>query len=137
MLLGVTEEQLHEMEPDAVIALLRSAEEEESDAEEAQPSDHLSATELERLPARTATANSDSTTECAVCLVAFGAGQEVVHLPCSHVFHRACIIRWLARSRRCPFCRAELSQIRAEGAAGWAGDNKPPLSVEAARGDEG
>ncbi|KAJ4843154.1 hypothetical protein Tsubulata_018581 [Turnera subulata] len=43
---------------------------------------------------------------CAVCL------EDVVgcagRLPCDHVFHRDCIMKWLDTSHYCPVCRYEL-----------------------------
>lgn len=47
--------------------------------------------------------------ECAVCLAAFGDGDEVRFLPqCSHAFHPDCIDPWLESHVTCPLCRANL-----------------------------
>ncbi|CAN0926634.1 Putative RING-H2 finger protein ATL53 [Linum grandiflorum] len=48
---------------------------------------------------------SEST--CPVCLSDFNEGEPVRSLPvCSHVFHVACIDRWLLCHTNCPVCRA-------------------------------
>ena len=39
-----------------------------------------------------------------------GAG-EVVHLPCGHTFHHACISGWLRRQNSCPICRRQGRQL--------------------------
>ncbi|THU55524.1 hypothetical protein C4D60_Mb11t07480 [Musa balbisiana] len=45
--------------------------------------------------------------DCAVCLEGFKKGERCRALPsCGHVFHVACVDRWLAKSRGCPICRA-------------------------------
>ncbi len=41
---------------------------------------------------------------CAICLDAIEAEQRVRMLPCTHVFHDHCIVRWLCRANRCPVC---------------------------------
>lgn len=42
---------------------------------------------------------------CTVCLVAIELEDDAVALQCDHIFHRACISRWLTeRSRLCPLC---------------------------------
>ncbi|VAH41997.1 unnamed protein product [Triticum turgidum subsp. durum] len=47
--------------------------------------------------------------ECAVCLSGVGEGDEVRELRCRHVFHRACLDRWLATPpATCPLCRSRL-----------------------------
>jgi hypothetical protein len=116
-LLGLTPEELNEMGV-AVIERVREVEE-QSDADEDSASQHLSASELESLPARAAT-DQESAIECSVCLASLSAGQDVVRLPCAHIYHHACIVRWLASSRRCPFCRASAVENGA-GPAGLAG----------------
>ncbi|KAG8077965.1 hypothetical protein GUJ93_ZPchr0007g3611 [Zizania palustris] len=46
-------------------------------------------------------------TECAICLGAMQEGDVVRVLPsCGHVFHVACVDKWLASSSSCPVCRA-------------------------------
>ncbi|KAG8055388.1 hypothetical protein GUJ93_ZPchr0001g30100 [Zizania palustris] len=46
-------------------------------------------------------------TECAICLGAMQEGDVVRVLPaCGHMFHVACVDRWLASSSSCPVCRA-------------------------------
>jgi hypothetical protein len=44
---------------------------------------------------------------CSICLVEFSVGLEAVRLPspCSHVYHKDCILEWLDRSSTCPLCR--------------------------------
>ncbi|XP_021770056.1 E3 ubiquitin-protein ligase RNF6-like [Chenopodium quinoa] len=46
--------------------------------------------------------------ECSICLEKLGVGTEVIMLPCLHVYHTDCIIRWLERTHFCPFCRFKL-----------------------------
>jgi hypothetical protein len=46
---------------------------------------------------------------CAVCLAALRGGDECRRLPCLHAFHVACVDGWLARSRLCPVCKADVA----------------------------
>ncbi|XP_031493990.1 probable E3 ubiquitin-protein ligase RHY1A [Nymphaea colorata] len=46
--------------------------------------------------------------ECAVCLDHFEAGELLVHLPCAHYFHSACVIPWLKTQSICPCCRKQI-----------------------------
>lgn len=57
--------------------------------------------------------------DCAVCLSLLEEGDVVRMLPaCHHVFHVACIDKWLSSSASCPLCRAEVSpQMQAQGRA--------------------
>lgn len=43
--------------------------------------------------------------ECSICLEEFSTGLEVIGMPCSHVYHKDCIVEWLKRSHLCPLCR--------------------------------
>jgi hypothetical protein len=46
---------------------------------------------------------------CAICHDALHAASgDILRLPCSHLFHGACMRPWLARSRTCPTCRYSL-----------------------------
>ncbi|WJZ81045.1 hypothetical protein VitviT2T_000907 [Vitis vinifera] len=45
---------------------------------------------------------------CMICLEELSGGSEVTVMPCSHVFHGSCIIRWLKQSHVCPICRFEM-----------------------------
>lgn len=45
---------------------------------------------------------------CPVCLENFTVGSHVTRMPCSHVFHRTCILSWLNKSHVCPLCRFQL-----------------------------
>lgn len=52
--------------------------------------------------------NLSVTKECSICLEEFSAGLEVVLMPCSHLYHKDCIVEWLKRSHLCPYCRFKL-----------------------------
>ncbi|XP_051152185.1 probable E3 ubiquitin-protein ligase XERICO [Andrographis paniculata] len=44
--------------------------------------------------------------ECSICLMEFEAREEINCLPCRHVFHSACIDKWLLYwHATCPLCR--------------------------------
>uniref|UniRef100_A0A7N2R7R7 RING-type E3 ubiquitin transferase n=1 Tax=Quercus lobata TaxID=97700 RepID=A0A7N2R7R7_QUELO len=47
----------------------------------------------------------DSVATCVICTQEFEAGLEVTRMPCSHVYHEECIVKWLKRSNVCPLCR--------------------------------
>ncbi|KAF9670667.1 hypothetical protein SADUNF_Sadunf13G0092600 [Salix dunnii] len=54
--------------------------------------------------------NGDSSSggTCVVCLEEFSSSVKLTKLPCSHVFHKKCIFRWLRNSKSCPVCRAQV-----------------------------
>ncbi|XP_019164599.1 PREDICTED: uncharacterized protein LOC109160807 [Ipomoea nil] len=52
---------------------------------------------------------SDGAVECAVCLCKIEEGEEVRELKCNHIFHRACLDRWVGTGRNsCPLCRTHV-----------------------------
>ena len=42
---------------------------------------------------------------CSVCLDDILVGSQATKLPCSHIFHGDCIVKWLVNSKYCPLCR--------------------------------
>ncbi|KAI5674410.1 hypothetical protein M9H77_14774 [Catharanthus roseus] len=49
------------------------------------------------------------TKNCSICLDDFELlGSKIAKLPCSHVFHRVCVSKWLQQSHVCPLCRFPL-----------------------------
>lgn len=49
-------------------------------------------------------------TDCSVCFNPMKADEQLVRLPCfeDHVFHKACLWKWLSSHRTCPICRAKV-----------------------------
>lgn len=47
--------------------------------------------------------NGSST--CSLCLEEYGVNERVTTLPCEHMFHGDCIVKWLLRTDTCPLCR--------------------------------
>lgn len=46
--------------------------------------------------------------ECSICLTEFSKDDQVIVLPCKHVFHKECGMHWLVEHNVCPVCRHEL-----------------------------
>ncbi|XVE55334.1 hypothetical protein DITRI_Ditri03aG0150400 [Diplodiscus trichospermus] len=46
--------------------------------------------------------------ECSICLDEFLEGEEVASMPCGHVYHDGCIVKWLETSHLCPLCRYQM-----------------------------
>ena len=69
------------------------------------------------LPTRTLAAHevgrlSDSSQRCSVCLGDMEVGNVVKTLPCLHIYHDACIDRWLQRNPFCPVCLTDLADAQ-------------------------
>lgn len=73
--------------------------------------------------AMTAGMGREEPTQCAVCLedidakqatlVSEGYNPRLVVLPCCHVFHHGCAVKWNANHNDCPTCRAPLMAFHA------------------------
>lgn len=68
--------------------------------------------------------------ECTICREQYATGchQDVVHLPCGHLFGRECIATWLSpdvrpRANTCPMCRAVLFNIHRQHEHDFDGGN--------------
>lgn len=48
---------------------------------------------------------------CSVCQDDYDLTEELLELPCSHVFHKDCITQWFDRSNSCPVCRAKFQGV--------------------------
>ncbi|EYU30975.1 hypothetical protein MIMGU_mgv1a026816mg, partial [Erythranthe guttata] len=49
---------------------------------------------------------------CSVCLESLSGDdyyrEELLSMPCAHIFHGDCIKKWLRTSHYCPLCRFEI-----------------------------
>jgi len=46
---------------------------------------------------------------CSICLDEYSPCERLSELPCGHVFHSACVCKWLTeRSSTCPLCKTDL-----------------------------
>lgn len=46
--------------------------------------------------------------ECIICQELYQQGDILLKLPCCHLYHQACLFRWLSNAHTCPLCRLEL-----------------------------
>ena len=48
--------------------------------------------------------------QCSICLEEFvnKIKKEVSRMPCSHVYHTHCIVKWLEYNHVCPICRFQM-----------------------------
>eukprot|EP00429_Kryptoperidinium_foliaceum_P008722 CAMPEP_0176025436 /NCGR_PEP_ID=MMETSP0120_2-20121206/12443_1 /TAXON_ID=160619 /ORGANISM="Kryptoperidinium foliaceum, Strain CCMP 1326" /LENGTH=191 /DNA_ID=CAMNT_0017358619 /DNA_START=53 /DNA_END=628 /DNA_ORIENTATION=- len=48
--------------------------------------------------------------ECELCLEEYKEEDELLRLPCMHLFHSKCVVPWLQKSYSCPVCNTDASQ---------------------------
>ncbi|XP_059172918.1 E3 ubiquitin-protein ligase RNF126-like isoform X2 [Physella acuta] len=53
----------------------------------------------------------EKTLQCSICMDDFELGIEVRKLPCDHLYHSDCIIKWLEMHGTCPVCRKDLNGL--------------------------
>lgn len=74
----------------------------------------LSPKDLQRLPCFDC--GDGAASDCAVCLEGHRPGERCRVLPrCKHVFHAACVDRWLVKVPACPVCRSGVVGFGLEG----------------------
>lgn len=50
--------------------------------------------------------------DCPICLDEFKCRQHCRKFRCSHIFHKKCIDRWLAKNVHCPVCRSSVQPLQ-------------------------
>ena len=52
--------------------------------------------------------------KCMICLEVYKIGIQVLYLPCSHLFHSICIMKWLLKDCKCPICKKDYRDLEDE-----------------------
>ncbi len=60
------------------------------------------------------------TGNCGICLEDFDQGEELLVLPCAHLFHEDCVGDWLSTHGTCPFCKAQIVPLDVSNQQGLA-----------------
>lgn len=47
---------------------------------------------------------------CCICIANYENDDELRELPCSHLFHRECVDKWLKINALCPLCKSEIGE---------------------------
>jgi len=60
----------------------------------------------------TSTVNTDTIdnllNECSICIEQFQVNEKILTLPCSHIYHKSCLQKWLINNQNCPLCREDI-----------------------------
>lgn len=48
---------------------------------------------------------------CSICLGEYEEGEELVKLPCNHIYHEECITSWTSNHLKCPLCNFDLESV--------------------------
>uniref|UniRef100_A0A674MI57 Zgc:175214 n=1 Tax=Takifugu rubripes TaxID=31033 RepID=A0A674MI57_TAKRU len=58
---------------------------------------------------------------CAVCLEEFRTRDELGVCPCSHAFHKKCLLKWLEIRSVCPMCNKPILRLHTDAPQGAEG----------------
>ncbi len=58
----------------------------------------------------------DDEPHCSICLGEYEEGENLVCLPCKHVYHEDCVSSWCSSHIRCPLCNFDLESVAADTA---------------------
>lgn len=65
---------------------------------------------LDELPSTKVTPEQiASNLSCCICFCEYSLNEELLQLPCSHIYHKPCILDWLKIKCTCPTCRWDLT----------------------------
>jgi hypothetical protein len=53
----------------------------------------------------------DNSITCTICLDDVGGSASALALPCSHTYHRPCILSWIDTRRTCPLCMCDIGGV--------------------------
>lgn len=53
----------------------------------------------------------DEDPQCSICLGEYEEGEELVCLPCKHMYHEDCVSSWCSNHTRCPLCNFDLESV--------------------------
>ena len=57
--------------------------------------------------------DKDSEDSCCICLNNFKKDEELINLPCNHIYHSFCIKKWFAdSSNKCCICKTEYGKAK-------------------------
>lgn len=70
------------------------------------PAAESSINELQRI--KYSNTDTGNLHECTVCKDDLVIDEEVIKMPCNHLFHPDCLLTWLKMHNSCPTCRYEL-----------------------------
>lgn len=62
---------------------------------------------------------------CAVCLDEFRSREELGVCPCSHAFHKKCLVKWLEIRSVCPMCNKPVCRLPLDPPQGAEGPPNP------------
>ncbi|XP_036380307.1 RING finger protein 122-like isoform X1 [Megalops cyprinoides] len=62
---------------------------------------------------------------CAVCLEEFRTRDELGVCPCSHAFHKKCLVKWLEIRSVCPMCNKPICRLQPDAPQGAEGPQDP------------
>uniref|UniRef100_A0A3B3R488 RING finger protein 122 n=1 Tax=Paramormyrops kingsleyae TaxID=1676925 RepID=A0A3B3R488_9TELE len=62
---------------------------------------------------------------CAVCLEEFRSRDELGVCPCTHAFHKKCLVKWLEIRSVCPMCNKPICRLQADAPQGAEGPQDP------------
>lgn len=62
---------------------------------------------------------------CAVCLEEFKSRDELGVCPCSHAFHKKCLLKWLEIRSVCPMCNKPICRLQPDPPQGAEGPQRP------------
>lgn len=58
---------------------------------------------------------------CSICLGEYEEGENLVCLPCKHVYHEDCVSSWCSNHTRCPLCNFDLESVAGDTATTTTG----------------
>lgn len=60
---------------------------------------------------------TDEAPHCSICLSEYEDGEELVKLPCKHLYHEECIGSWTSNHTRCPLCNFDLQSVAGDSSS--------------------